>query len=325
MNIITLLYGKMYFWFIFTLIVYSVNWFILFYLCFRILHEEMPLKQMLVAILIVVMFVCARSYISASIFPMLLIGLWILLLWIFGRLRFLASVYSAVVTSLISLLGNTLIEFMLCYLDPKFVSFFFSTSLGNIVGAFTEVLFPLIALFVVSKFSLRLPIKKASAPYDLMDMAVIFTFGCMVYLISYGTSQVINAFQKDPQNISSSLKFSCAASFGAFGGTFIILWCMKKLHDIEIQRLTAERDRIESEKNSALEQLDNTLDLDTNLDPQMKQYMRDFFLKFAEAWATRPGNNPEKPFILNYTNLALYGLKELDGKILGYPVYTNQK
>jgi DNA-binding CsgD family transcriptional regulator len=133
-------------------------------------------------------------------------------------------------------------------MNPKIGSFFFHTVFGNVIGSVIEVFFPLLALFISSKVSLRLPFREKNDPYDFFEIVLTWTFSCMFVVINYATMQVLFTFNKDPQNFSSDLKFAWVASFGILGGVILLLKIMKKWYDSLKERYEKEKQKREEEQ-----------------------------------------------------------------------------
>jgi DNA-binding NarL/FixJ family response regulator len=181
----------------------------------------------------------------------LLVGFMSISLVIFGQLDLYRSIFSAIITFFISFLGNTIIEYVLMIANPRLVSFFNGSILGGIVGSAIEILFPLLAFLFFPRLSLRLPLKESGEPYDLYDIVVPLTLGCMFYAINSVWVKVYTDFLNNSKGIVSNIKDLLIVAFGVGGGVIIILMAMKKKYDLLKKH---HREQLEEERSHHEEQ-----------------------------------------------------------------------
>jgi DNA-binding CsgD family transcriptional regulator len=252
MNILTLIHEQLYGWATLLLLVYAACWFIQFKLCFFLIDEKLPpLWRISPAILIISAYASfVRPLIHNILFLILMLILTAILVSVFGRIHIFKSAYSAIIAFFVSFLGNICGEFLLLFIFPGLYSFFFESIVGAFILTTMEVLFPLLVLFVFprSKFSLRLPIKDKSDPYDFIDIVMLCTFGCMFYFLAYATTTYLASFKENPQKIAPALTSLLIASFGIFGGVIIILKVMKKWYDLLKEKFKFEKEKREEDQ-----------------------------------------------------------------------------
>ncbi|MCL6592180.1 MAG: LuxR C-terminal-related transcriptional regulator, partial [Firmicutes bacterium] len=148
------------------------------------------------------------------------------------------------------------------------------------------------------------------------------------------------SFKSNPQKIGSSLGLLFMASFGIMSGVYLLIKCMKYMHDTEIRILTAEKEKVEREKERLAqekgqveeekeqveaknmdlqEQMYTILDLNATLDPNVKKTIVDSFIALYKE-GIKKSSMPKPPFIINQSKMAEYGIEERDSKILAHLV-----
>jgi DNA-binding CsgD family transcriptional regulator len=327
MNLLTLLHEGAYGWLALFLCLFYGSWYISFKLSYKIVGEKMPPAIHLSIFLMVAFVAGARPFFPHLTFVMLMGALMVILLCMFGRLNIYKSIYAAVLSIFTSYLGDIFLLHLALGLYPKLFPFVFGSRWGFLIACGVEALFPIIALSITDpSFSLRLPLRSKSAPFDLFDMGVCWILICMYYAIDYAMITAFEALQTNPQKIGSSLGFLFMTSFGTISGIIILIRCMKFMHDIEVRRLTAEKVRIKEEKEQVeaenmnlQEKMYTILDLNANLDPNVKKTIVDSFIAVFEE-GIKKSSKPKPPFIINQSKMAEYGIEERDSKILAHLV-----
>jgi DNA-binding CsgD family transcriptional regulator len=319
MNILTLIQAKSYLWAAIFLCLFCGAWLIHFKLSFKIVGEKMP-PAIYLAILFIVSYVSfARPFLQHLTFLVLLGALMATLLCIFGRLNIYKSIYAAVLSIFISFLGDVFLLFVTLGIFPKLFPFMFGSKWGLLILVGMEALFPIMALSVTNpKFSLRLPLRKKSDPFDLFDMGVSWTLISMFYVMDYAMSTAFEAFQSIPQKIGSSLGLLFMTTFGIMGGIMIIIKCMKIMHDREIKTLQDEKEKVESDRNILMDRLKKAYKFkNLDSDEQLSRIVGDFVLDLVSSIRSSGKKQLITP---NEINLRKLGINSRNGEILGWMI-----
>jgi DNA-binding CsgD family transcriptional regulator len=321
MNILTLINEKSYGWLIFLLFLIYVTWFIFYKLSFKIINEKMP-PLIYLAVLIMGSYAFgARPFFPGIPFLGLMCALMIILMCIFGRLSIYKSIYGSFFTIFLSFLGNVFIYYVVLAFFPSFFPFLIGEKFGFLIGLGIEVIFPILALILIPKYSLRLPLRKTS-PFDLFDMAVSWTLLCMYIVMDVALTTTLEAFQKNPHNVGSSLGILFMATLGILGGVVGIIKCMKIMADREIKKLQDENRRVDTEKNILMGELKKYRILNgVDNDQQLGSIVNDYTLKIFDIALEVARSSLKKPrFIPNEINLRKFRVNSKNGEILGWIV-----
>jgi DNA-binding CsgD family transcriptional regulator len=263
MEIIT---KKLFFELIVILITYSTLMFVFFKLSSPILGTNITFGKTLPGIFTLVLFTLfGRLILPHELYGLVFIGLLVISLKVIIKVKWINSVWTGILVVFIDMLGTFAIQAPLCSFNANIADFILTTPLGVVLGTLIEMLFPLIALFVLSTLNVSI-IPSLGKKTTFIDIVAVLTFATLFYWVYSASCRLLISLNNNPKHIIPNLISEGIAAVGSVLGFYIIHVKYREQRESERKMHQEEKTELTNFINTLLAYHENPLNNET--DPQ---------------------------------------------------------
>jgi DNA-binding CsgD family transcriptional regulator len=225
---------NLYFELIVIMFVYSVLLFVLFSLSFRILDVKIKTRKMLPGIFITLIYAMLGKQILPNVsYGLIFVCLLIFLFKVIGKVTILRAIWASLLTYLIDGIGVIVIQVPLLSLNRNISEFILKTPYGVACGSLIELLFPAIALFLLTIYDISL-IPHTKNRISKVDALGILLFGLFFFIIYSTTCRIVVSLNSNSKfDLISNIISEWLASIGGAIVFFLIHDFSKKERERE--------------------------------------------------------------------------------------------
>jgi DNA-binding CsgD family transcriptional regulator len=242
---------KLLFDFFLILVIFFAVDFINFKLTFQILGTKIRANQIWPGVLILVLYnLGGKQVLPLPVYGLVLIILLVLLIKMIGKVAvsWIRAFWASFLVFFVSGLGVLTIQTPLCSLNPVIGSFITKKPIGVAFGSVIELLFPLVALFLLSTLDISVipPVKRK---INLMDWLNLYLFGGMFFLLYSTSMHILKNLEKSSKHaLIMSIFYEWFIVASLVGVYYFIYTNTRKQREYERKQHENERQQHESEQ-----------------------------------------------------------------------------
>ena len=185
----------LYIWLFFLGLVHMALHFIGLKFVFQLLGTKIGLSRMWPGILaLTLVTLLGKWVVPVEAYGLVLLGMTFVISKNISQAPWLKSLWSSILLIIISFIGGLVISEPLCSTSKEIAHFILRTAPGAAVGAFMEVLFPALALFILTTFHISLPLP-SSKRITLTEFFSALAFVLLIFILYFSFAQTLADFK----------------------------------------------------------------------------------------------------------------------------------